>query len=78
MYDVQLIYHLNREEENCGGYNLLNADIKTRASHALPTLVCQGPSFYSKFLVKKYSYQSYAPCLATAPCHDEQVFQIWC
>ena len=26
---------------------------------------------------KEYSFQSYATCLATAPCHD-QVFQVWC
>ena len=40
-------------------------------------------SFYLKIQVKKrgklqkYSFQSYAPCPATAPCHDEQVFQVW-
>ena len=54
---------------------------------AVPTLVCQGPSFYLKFLVKtghnsktiaSYSIQSYAHGHATAPCHDEQVFQIKC
>ena len=28
--------------------------------------------------LQKYSFQSYAHCLATAPSHDEQVLQVWC
>ena len=47
------------------------SNYKTRELHAVPTLVCQGHHF-------NYSFQSYAPCPATAPCHYEQVFQVWC
>ena len=49
-------------------------NFKTRESHAVPMLVCQGPSFYLKILVKKgvllqnYSFQSYAPCPAKVWC----------
>ena len=62
-------------------------ELKTRAPHAIPTLVCQGQSFYLKYLVKKghnsrilqeYSFQSYATGLATTTCNDELVFQVWC
>ena len=43
----------------------------TRAPYAVPTLVCQ-------WNTSKYSFQSYAPCLTTAPCHDEQAFKVCC
>ena len=55
-----------------------------RHQHAAPTLIYQMQSLYLKVLVKKghnskkYSFHSYVPCLATAPCYDEQEFQVWC
>ena len=56
---------------------------KTRA----PCMGLQGPSFYLTFFDKKghnsktiafNSFHSYAPCLSTVPCHDKQVFHVWC
>ena len=62
---------------------LSNYKGKSRAPHAVPTLVFQGPSFYLKCVVKrgitqKYSFQSYDPCLSNAHCHYEQVLHVWC
>ena len=57
-------------------YHRFTVKKKTSAPHAVPTLVCQLQSFYLKILVKKvHNSESYS-CLETAPCHDEQVFQV--
>ena len=62
--------------------NVFEMDNKNTAC-GTNTLVCQCHNS-TKILVKKghnskkYSFQSYAPCLATASRHDEQAFQVWC
>ena len=54
-----------------------------RAPHAVPTLICPGLSFYLNFFLAKKGHNSKSTafsvmslCLATAPCHNEQVFQV--
>ena len=42
-----------------------------RGHHSFSILVKRG-------ITPKYSFQSNAPNLATVPCHDEQVFRVWC
>ena len=55
---------------------------RTRPLHdVILTLVCWGPLFYLQFFDKKGPNSkniafSCAPCVATAPCHNEQVFQV--
>ena len=48
----------------------------------IPTLVCQGSSFHLNYLVikehnsKTIAFRVMSACLATAPCHDEQVVRL--
>ena len=75
------MYHLKTRVKNKDMHVI---QVKQELRMWYQCLTVRGPSFYLKYLVKKgallqtYKFQSYAPSLATAPYHDEQVYQIWC
>ena len=50
----------------------------TNAIHMSGDIILLKFFSYKGAKLQNYSFQSYVHCLATASCHDEQAFQVWC
>ena len=47
-------------------------------AHLSGTIILLKKLSYEGASLQNYSVQSYAPCLATESCQDEQLYQVWC